>query len=210
MAIVKFNNRKNSTNGRSANRLKRAIDYITDSNKTCDDLVGGNGVNKDNALNRMNVVKEYYNKCGGREYIHFVVSFKGQQNADIVYDIADRISMLYDEYQVLFAVHLNTQNTHIHFVVNTVCLTDGHKFSQSRSDVQKLKDRIENIINSAGLMYTDVYEEPSYFSYEEIEDDFGYEDEEEQELYEPMIFYEKSQLVEPMIFFGNRDAQNRE
>jgi len=201
MAIIKFNNRKNSSSKRRINRLKRVIDYITDTNKTCNDLVGGNVVNKDNALSRMSVVKEYYNKCGGREYIHFVVSFKNQQNADIIYDIANKISELYKEYQVLFAVHLNTQHTHIHFIINTVCLTDGHKYSQSKSDMKRLKESIESIINSSGLMSDCFYEDYE----DEYEDEYEYEQEyeEEQKLYEPMIFYDNPHLIEPMIFYDN-------
>ena len=73
MAIVKFNNRKNSSNGRSVNRLKRAIGYITDTNKTCDDLVGGSGVNKDNAFHRMNVVKEYGKSQLEKNFLNFWV-----------------------------------------------------------------------------------------------------------------------------------------
>lgn len=69
------------------NRLKRAIEYITAPNKTCDELTGGIGANGKNALERMNIVKKYYNKCGGREYVHFVVSFKGSQDVNVVYNI---------------------------------------------------------------------------------------------------------------------------
>ena len=163
------------------------------------------GVNRNNAFERMNTVKKYYNKSGGREYIHFVVSFKGKQNADDVYEIAERIAMQYHEYQVLFAVHLNTDNTHIHFIVNTVCVSDGHKYSQSKSDMQNLKERIELIINQSGLLYDDIYEEDVY-SYDAFEDDPYELTKSEDELYEPMIFYDKPHtsengLCEPMIFY---------
>ncbi len=197
MAVIKFNNRKDSSTKRGVNKLKRAITYITNLHKTRDDLIGGIGVNKENAFKRMNIIKQYYNKPDGREYIHFVVSFKGKQDVYAVYDIACRISLIYDKYQVLFAVHNNTQNTHIHFVINTVCVTNGHKFSQSRSDMQNLKEKIETIINQSGLLCDEIYEELQSFDWEN--EDFEYED--EQELYEPMIFYEKPKLIEPMIFY---------
>ncbi len=194
MAIIKFNNRKNSTNDRRVNRLKRAIDYITDTNKTCDDLVGGSGVNKDNALNRMNVVKEYYNKCGGREYIHFIVSFKGQQDADALYFFAERVAGLYDGFQALFAVHLNTTNTHIHFVLNSVNISDGHKFSQSRSDLKRMQDRINQIASSYGLNSDGIsVDEDVNF---EFEADCDYD---EDGLIEPMIYFETEGLVKPLI-----------
>ena len=193
MAIVKFNNRRNSASGRNVNRLKRAIDYITDTNKTCNDLIGGSGVNKDNALSRMNIVKEYYNKCGGREYIHFVISFKGQQDADALYFFAEKIAELYTGFQVLFAVHLNTANTHIHFVVNSVNINDGHKFSQSKSDLKHLKDKINQIANEYGLNSNEIIvDENEYFDYE----DYDYD---EAELTEPMIFFETEGLIKPLI-----------
>ena len=195
MAIVKFNNRKNSISGRSVNRLKRAIDYITDSNKTCDDLVGGSGVSKDNAFNRMNVVKEYYNKCGGREYIHFVVSFKGQHDADVLYFFAEKVAELYLGFQVLFAVHLNTANNHIHFVVNSVNVNDGHKFSQSRSDLKQLKDRINQIADNYGLNSDEIIiDEEEGFNFED--EDYDYDD---AELIEPMVFFETEGLIKPLI-----------
>lgn len=195
MAVIKFNNRKNSTTGRRINRLKRVVDYITDPYKTDDDLIGGNGVNKENALSRMNTVKNYYNKCGGREYIHFVVSFQGQQDADSVYFIANQIAMLYEDYQVLFAVHLNTANTHIHFVINTVCVSDGHKYSQSKYDMKCLKEQIESIIAQSGLLCTDIYEDNDNFDWEDEDYD------EDAELVEPMIFFDEPHLIKPMIFF---------
>lgn len=204
MAIVKFNNRKNSTTGRSANKLKRAIDYVTDLNKTCNDLIGGSGVNKDNALDRMNTVKRYYNKCGGREYIHFVVSFKGQQDADAVYFLAENIADLYMGFQVLFAVHLNTANTHIHFVVNSVNVNDGHKFSQSKGDLKRLKGIINRLADSCGLNSDEVMvEESEYSDFEEA--DLGYN---EDELIEPMIFFETEGLVKPLIPDYEADEYN--
>lgn len=204
MAIIKFNNRRNSTIKKRNNRLRRAIDYITDLNKTCHDLIGGNSVNENNAFERMKIVKEYYNKCGGREYIHFVVSFKGKQNADIAYEIADNISMIFENYQVIFAVHLNTSNTHIHFVINTVCVLDGHKYGQSKSDMQNLKQFIENIITQSGIMYDGIYEEGLYSDYcYELDDDLYELDlpEEESQLIEPFISNDDPDLIDPFIFY---------
>lgn len=62
----------------------------------------------------MNTVKEYYNKSGGREYIHFCVSFQGKPDVYIVYDIANIVVEYYPEYQVIFAIHLNTSRVYAH------------------------------------------------------------------------------------------------
>lgn len=169
MAVVKFNNRKSSTDIRRINQLHRSINYICDPRKTRKDLIGGVGVNASNALQRMEVVKNFYGKPDGREYIHFCVSFSGKPNAQTVFEVATEISKYYRAFQVLYAVHLNTPNTHIHFIINTVCVLDGHKFSQSKSDLKDLKDYIDGIV----CRYPDLY-----YSLEEseeiIEDEYDY------------------------------------
>ncbi|HCB94418.1 MAG TPA: hypothetical protein DEP65_01225, partial [Ruminococcus sp.] len=86
MAIVKFSNAKADKNNNSGRKLKRAINYITNSKKTRPELIGGIGVDKDNSFERMETVKRFYNKTHGREYKSFVVSFKGERFEDVVYE----------------------------------------------------------------------------------------------------------------------------
>ena len=196
MAIVKFNNRKNSTSNTKRNKLKRIIEYVTDRKKTCEDLIGGVGISCVNALERMETVKRFYGKEGGREYIHFVVSFKGYKDADTAYFMAEKIAELYYGFQVLFTVHVNTVNTHAHFIINSVSVVDGHKFSQSRSDLQRLKDKINSIADKYGLNTEEItVDEDDYFDFE---DDAEY-DCDEQNLIEPMIFYDIEGLIKPLI-----------
>lgn len=196
MAVVKFNNRKNSIENCNSNKLKRGILYITNHKKTSKDLIGGIGVSYDNAYERMETVKRFYGKEGGREYIHFVVSFKGKKDVDTAYFIAENIADLYEDFQVLFAVHINTANTHIHFVINSVNVKDGHKFSQSRSDLQRLKDKINQIADKYGLNTEEItVDEDDCFDFE---DDYEY-DCDGQNLIEPMIFYDIDGLIKPLI-----------
>ena len=196
MAVVKFINRKNSIENCNRNKLKRGIQYITNHKKTSYDLIGGIGVNYDNTYEKMQIVKQFYEKDGGREYIHFVISFKGKKDADNVYFVAEKVAELYDGFQVLFAVHVNTANTHIHFVINSVNVKDGHKFSQSRSDLQRLKDKINQIADKYGLNTEEIIvDEDDCFDFE---DDSEY-DCDEQNLIEPMIFYDIEGLIKPLI-----------
>ena len=197
MAIIKFNNRKNSTVNCNSNKLRRGIQYITNYKKTSKDLIGGIGVNCVNAYERMQIVKHFYGKDGGREYIHFAVSFKGNKNADSVYFMAEKIAELYDGFQVLFAVHINTANTHAHFIINSVSVVDGHKFSQSKSDLQLLKNKINLIADNYGLNTEEIIvEESEDFDFE---DDVEYEFD-EQNLIDPMIFENTDGLIKPLIF----------
>lgn len=222
MAIVKFNNRKNSTSAEKRNnRLKRAIEYITDPNKTCDELTGGIGVNGKNALERMNIIKKYYNKCGGREYVHFVVSFKGRQDVNVVYNIGKKICEIYYEYQVLFAVHVNTKNTHIHFIVNTVSVFDGHKLSQSINELDGVRGGVELIIMNVGLRCCmscvgeifseyqprELIQPMTFYKRTELIEPMVFYGADNSELTEPMIFYKETELTEPMVFYDQSDLR---
>lgn len=40
------------------------------------------------------------------------------------------------------AVHRNTAHSHVHFVMNSVCITDGHKFSQGPAEMEKFKESV--------------------------------------------------------------------
>ena len=199
MAIIKFNNRRNSKCSKRINKLNRGIRYITDHKKTVSYLIGGTGVDENTAYERMKTVKQFYGKEGGREYIHFCVSFKGKRDEELVSFIAENISVIFADFQVLFAVHTNTPNTHIHFIINSVNVNNGRKFSQSRTDLQRLKDIINEISNKFGLEIDEmtVDEDDDYL--------FEYEDYYEENLIEPMIFMdpepEKQALIEAMIFY---------
>lgn len=43
---------------------------------------------------------------------------------------------------MMYAVHRNTAHSHVHFVMNSVCITDGHKFSQGPSEMEKFKESV--------------------------------------------------------------------
>ena len=138
MAIVRFFNKKNSRNEKGRYTLKRALEYITNPEKThywSDGLY----VDAENALERMSIVKRFYNKEDGRSYIHFTISFKGKKDKNQLYEFAEAVSYEFSDYQSLFAIHQNTRNYHIHFVINSVSVKNGKKFSQSRLDLEHFK-----------------------------------------------------------------------
>ncbi len=151
MAIIKFNNRKSSTDARGINQLKRGIEYITDSRKTRPGLIGGIGIDAQNAFMRMTAVKKIYHKPGGRQYVHFIVSFRDKVPESEALDIAGHLALFYDDFQVLYAVHNNTNNVHVHFIINTVNVTDGHKYSQSRRELQQLKNYFQLLCDQRSI-----------------------------------------------------------
>ena len=59
--------------------------------------------------------------------------------------IADKIARLFVGFQCFYAVHTDSPTRHIHLVFNSVSSLDGHKFSQSRQDLSRLKQRCNDI-----------------------------------------------------------------
>ena len=55
---------------------------------------------------------------------------------------AERIAHEFPDFQILYAVHRNTAHSHVHFVMNSVCITDGHKFSQGPAEMEKFKESV--------------------------------------------------------------------
>ena len=98
----------------------------------------------------MMAVKNYFLKNDGRGARHFVVSlgssslfFPAEANT-----LAQKVCCYYGkEYQIVYAVHENTKNLHIHFVMNTVSYIDGHKFSESPYEFQQFKNYVQSMIN---------------------------------------------------------------
>src|SRR5665648_1272042 len=67
MAVIKTTNPKVST-------LKQGIKYITNPEKA--ELITGKDCTAETALEEMQATKALYNKTEGRQYMHFVQSFK--------------------------------------------------------------------------------------------------------------------------------------
>ena len=128
----------------NANLLTNQLTYVTNDVKTMDGLyVGGRHiVDFNNATNEMMQVKEFYGKLGGRVATHGIISLDREESdpknaGKLMLLLNDFMAELFPEHQVVYAVHTNTENLHIHFVVNTVGL-DGKKIHMDRSFMKKI------------------------------------------------------------------------
>lgn len=128
----------------NANLLTNQLTYVTNDVKTMDGLyVGGRHiVDFNNATNEMMQVKEFYGKLGGRVATHGIISLDREESdprnaGKLMLLLNDFMTELFPEHQVVYAVHTNTENLHIHFVINTVGL-DGKKIHMDRSFMKKI------------------------------------------------------------------------
>lgn len=118
------------------------VNYVLTDKRTGQlvNYYGGFNVNILRADEQMVLVKEYYHKTDSRKMRHFVVSFEEDVSPYDAYVLGLQIAAYYaGRYQIVFGVHEDTDNVHIHFVFNTVSFVDGLKYSGERSDISALK-----------------------------------------------------------------------
>ena len=114
-------------------QVSREVSYVLNDLKTLDGLYIGCRQVSDvsNAVDEMMQVKEFYQKTDGRVAMHGIISLDAEESkienaGKLMLLVDDLLQALFPEHQVVYAVHTNTDNLHIHFVVNTVGL-DGKK-----------------------------------------------------------------------------------
>lgn len=142
MAILKGIGNPSSKSGGA----KSALEYV--GKKA--DLTKGIYCSNDwkEAFNDFQNTKEFYNKENGRQYLHYVQSFKeGEVTPEEALELTEKFcNKIIKDNEVFLAVHTDQKHIHCHVIVNSVSYVDGHKFQCSRNDLEKWKE-ISNEIN---------------------------------------------------------------
>jgi hypothetical protein len=142
MPILKFVNDDYSESG----SLERIIYYAIRPDKTPFNYIGSMGIVISDAAYEMLLVKKAFDKTGGRQARHFIVSFASEECVTaydalvLGYDIARYYS---SRYQIIFGVHQDEPQIHIHFVFNTVSFIDGLMYAEGKDDYFRLKNYID-------------------------------------------------------------------
>ena len=135
--------------------LYAALSYAENDNKTDRKMyVGGINCSKQNAYSEMIAVQRRFGLRGKVVGYHGIQSFvAGEVTAEQAFEIgkATARKMWGDRYQVLVTVHLNTDNVHCHFVVNSVSFKDGTKFQNKIGDHKELRRVSDEICREHGL-----------------------------------------------------------
>lgn len=129
--------------------LYAAIRYVENDDKTDQTMfVSGVNCSKHNAYNEMIAVKRRFGERGKNIAYHGYQSFAiGEVTPEEAHDIGKETArkMWGAKYQVVVTTHLNTDNIHNHFVVNSVSFKTGRKFRNGigdRLDLRKISDAI--------------------------------------------------------------------
>ncbi len=111
---------------------------------------GSFGAGTITAYEEMVKVQNFYGKTEDRLARHFIVSFDDNYciDSETAVRLAYRIALYYgSRHQIIFGVHEDTGNIHIHFVLNTVSFVDGLKFTESPGEFARFKHYVENVVN---------------------------------------------------------------
>lgn len=137
-----------------ANDLRDVLDYATNPEKT-EKQYYTTGINceVDSAYEEMNNVKDFFNKKDGILGFHAYQSFKEKISPELAHQIGVKSAkeMWGDRFQVVVTTHLNTNNIHNHFVINSVSFEDGLRYYSNRTNTAKFRHISDEICKEHGL-----------------------------------------------------------
>ena len=136
-------------------RLDRLINYAINGEKTENKLyVSGINCMPDTAFYEMQNVKKQFFKTKGIECFHGYQSFA---TGEVTPEQAQKIGVALaqqvwgNKFQVIISTHLNTDNIHNHFVLNSVSLVDGKRFCNTKKDYALMRITSDKLCEEYGL-----------------------------------------------------------
>ena len=139
--------------------LKAKLNYILNPESTSSELVFTNFLSATEPYDEMILVKRCYQSQKNetllyRQFMEFILSlndFESERLDDFcscVQEVMDLISTLDGgAYQIIGAIHTNTDNLHAHMVLNNINMQNGKRFALPRDELRNLKLKINDILN---------------------------------------------------------------
>ena len=135
--------------------LKKLLNYVTNEEKTNNkEFVSGVNCLPNIAYKEMMNTKKQLFKTDGIECFHGYQSFiSGKVTPEVAHEIGVKLAekLWGDKYQVIVATHINTNNIHNHFVLNSVSFKDGKKFTNRNKDYNNMQYESDNLCKEYGL-----------------------------------------------------------
>jgi mobilisation protein len=187
MSIYRVINGKNN----DLDFLEKKRKYITDDVKTDGGkLVGTSACLYEHGIDDWISVKKAYHKSNGKQGEHIALSItpdrKNVSNEEYLQIAEEVADLLFQDYNCIYAVHIDSTYRHIHFLLNSVSYVDGKRFHSSKSDLAQTRAAVNRILerhnfdiisSSTDNMIDDTpYDLESGFEPLEITDDKPYED----------------------------------
>ena len=138
--------------------LAKTLHYAENDAKTklneSAQLVTGIHCRPDYAWEDMRAVQERFGKTDGVVALHAYQSFReGEVTPEQCHEIGVALARKVwgRRFQVLVATHMNTDNLHNHFVINSVSYVDGKKYEQRRSQYAEMRAESDRLCKQYGL-----------------------------------------------------------
>lgn len=138
--------------------LAKTLHYAENDAKTQLDeqarLVTGIHCRTDHAWEDMRAVQKRFGKTDGVVALHAYQSFRtGEVTPELCHEIGVALARRVwgRRFQVLVATHMNTDNLHNHFVINSVSYVDGKKYEQRRSQYAEMRAESDRLCKQYGL-----------------------------------------------------------
>lgn len=136
-------------------RLDQLIEYAINGEKTEEKLyVSGINCIPDTAFYEMKNVKKQFFKTEGIECFHAIQSFvKDEVTPEQAHEIGVKLAneLWGEKFQVIVSTHLNTDNIHNHFVINSVSFIDGKRFCNTKRDYALMRKTSDRLCKEYGL-----------------------------------------------------------
>ena len=152
VAVLKFINGRND----SKEYLQGVCDYITDPAKTDNgNLVATQGCSKKHPLEDMLRNKLLHNKTHGKQGEHFVLALapcgENKSPLEVLSVVKEIVATVYPENIAIIAGHTDSKYLHFHVALDAVNAVTGRKFSQSPADLNRVKQKANNILKKHGF-----------------------------------------------------------
>ena len=148
-------------------RLDQLIEYAINGEKTEQKLyVSGINCIPDTAFYEMKNVKKQFFKTEGIECFHAIQSFvKDEVTPEQAHEIGVKLAneLWGEKFQLIVSTHLNTDNIHNHFVINSVSFLDGKRFCNTKRDYALMRKTSDRLCKEYGL--TVLKQEEKYKKY---------------------------------------------
>lgn len=108
----------------------------------------------DTSYQEMINVKKQFFKTDGIQCFHAVQSFvKGEIIPEQAHEIGIKLAeeLWGDKFQVVVTTHLNTDNLHNHFILNSVSFLDGKRFCNTKKDYAIMRKTSDRLCEEYGL-----------------------------------------------------------
>ena len=171
MAVNKTINKRTNTHG----AMRNCIEYVLRQDKTNELFTYVTGpychdeINYDLVYRTFLEEKKMWDKDSGRMYAHNIISW--HKDEQITPEQALEFGKEFAEnwfsgFQTLVAVHKDKDHIHCHLVTNSVSYEDGRKLHNTKKDLERMKQLINQMCRERGLT---VAEKGKHFDESQIE-----------------------------------------